>query len=97
MPLLHCLLIYYTCDVNICVGNGSWPTYAMLSILPPEPGVTKGKDFWEEAKGVVWFKDRLCVLDINSNRELTLKEAHEIAYSIHPGNEKMYQDLKKRF
>jgi hypothetical protein len=40
MPLLHCLLIYYTCDINICVGNGSWPTYAMHLVLPPEPGVT---------------------------------------------------------
>jgi hypothetical protein len=40
-PLLHCLLIYYTCDVNIYVGNGSWPTYAMHSVLPPEPGVTE--------------------------------------------------------
>jgi hypothetical protein len=41
MLLLHCLLIYYTCDVNICVENGSWPTYAMHSVLPPEPGVTE--------------------------------------------------------
>jgi hypothetical protein len=40
MPLLHCLLIYYTCDVNICVENGSWPTYVMHSVLPPEPGDT---------------------------------------------------------
>jgi hypothetical protein len=40
MPLLHCLLIYYTCDVNICVENGSSHTYAMHSVLPPEPGVT---------------------------------------------------------
>jgi hypothetical protein len=46
---------------------------------------------------VVWFKDRLCVPDITSIRELILKEAHEIAYSIHPGSEEMYQDLKKRF
>jgi hypothetical protein len=40
---------------------------------------------------VIWFKDRLCVLDIKS------KEAHETAYSIHPRSEKMYQDLKSRF
>jgi hypothetical protein len=46
---------------------------------------------------VVWFKDRLCVPDIKSIWELILKEAHETAYSIHPGSEKMYQDLKKRF
>jgi hypothetical protein len=46
---------------------------------------------------VVWFKDRLCVLDIKSIRELILEEAHETAYSINPRSEKMYQDLKKRF
>jgi hypothetical protein len=45
----------------------------------------------------MWFKDRLCIPDIKAIRELILKEAHETAYSIHPGSEKMYQDLKKRF
>jgi hypothetical protein len=57
----------------------------------------KGPDFREDAEGVVWFKDRLWVPNITSIRELILKEAHETAYSIHPGREKMYQDLKKRF
>jgi hypothetical protein len=57
----------------------------------------KGKDFWEDVEGVVWFKDRVCVSDIKLIWELILKEAHETAYSIHPGSEKMYQDLKKRF
>jgi hypothetical protein len=57
----------------------------------------KGKDFHEDAEGVVWFKDRLCVPNIKSIRELILKEDHETAYCIHPGSEKMYQDLKKRF
>jgi hypothetical protein len=45
---------------------------------------------------VVWFKDRLCVPNVQSIRELILKEARETAYSIHPGSEKMYQDLKKK-
>jgi hypothetical protein len=57
----------------------------------------KDKDFSEDEEDVVWFKDRLCVPDIKSIRELILKEAHDIAYSIHTGSEKMYQDLKKRF
>jgi hypothetical protein len=57
----------------------------------------RGKDFREDAKGVIWFKDRLCVPNVQSIRELILKEAHETAYSIHPGSEKMYQDLKKKF
>jgi hypothetical protein len=57
----------------------------------------RGKYFWEDAEGVIWFKDRLCVPNVQSIRELILKEAHELAYSIHPGSEKMYQDLKKKF
>jgi hypothetical protein len=26
--------VYYTCDVNIYVENGSWLTYVMQSVLP---------------------------------------------------------------
>jgi hypothetical protein len=50
----------------------------------------RGKDFLEDAEGVIWFKDRLCVPNVQSIRELILKEAHETAYSIHPRSEKMY-------
>jgi hypothetical protein len=57
----------------------------------------KGKEFRGDAEDIVWFKNRLYVPDIKSIRELILKEAHETAYSIHSGSEKMYQDLKKRF
>jgi hypothetical protein len=39
----------------------------------------RDKDFWEDAEGVVWFKDRLCVLNVQSIQELILKEAHETA------------------
>jgi hypothetical protein len=55
-----------------------------------------GKDFREDAEGVVWFKDRLCVPNIKSIRELILKDSHERDYSIHPSRMKMYQDLKKQ-
>jgi hypothetical protein len=57
----------------------------------------RGKEFREDAEGVIWFKDRLCVPNVQTIRGLILKEAHETAYSIHPGSEKMYQDLKKKF
>jgi hypothetical protein len=49
----------------------------------------RGKDFREDAEGVIWFKDRLCVPNVQSIRELILKEAHETTYSIHPRSEKM--------
>jgi hypothetical protein len=50
----------------------------------------RGKDFREDAEGVVWFKDRLCVPNVQFIRDFILKEAHETAYSIHPRSEKMY-------
>jgi hypothetical protein len=40
----------------------------------------RGKDFREDAEGVIWFKDRLCVPNVQSIQELILKEAHESAY-----------------
>jgi hypothetical protein len=55
----------------------------------------RGKDFREDVEGVVWFKNHLCVPNVQSIWELILKESHETAYSIHPRSEKMYQDLKK--
>jgi hypothetical protein len=53
--------------------------------------------FQQDANGVLWFKDRLIVLkDLELCRKI-MDEAHCSWYSIHPGTNKMYQDLKKNF
>jgi hypothetical protein len=57
----------------------------------------RGPEFTEDEQGTIWFKDRICVLDIESLRETILKEAHDSDYSIHPGSTKMYQDLKQKY
>ncbi|WVZ70303.1 hypothetical protein U9M48_018979 [Paspalum notatum var. saurae] len=49
----------------------------------------KAPGFRIHAEGTVWHGDRICVPNIKSVWELILKEAHETAYSIHPGSEKM--------
>jgi hypothetical protein len=54
-------------------------------------------DFTEDEQGTVWFKGRLCVPETGDLRETILREAHDSAYSIHPGSTKMYQDLKQRY
>jgi hypothetical protein len=54
-------------------------------------------DFTEDEQGTVWFKNRLCVPKIGDLRETILREAHNSAYSIHPGSNKMYQDIKQRY
>jgi hypothetical protein len=46
---------------------------------------------------MLWYKKRLCVPEIKEIRELILREAHDSAYSIHPGCTKMYHDLKNRY
>jgi hypothetical protein len=55
------------------------------------------KLFQQDANGVMWFKDRLVVLKDFELRHKIMDEAHCSRYSIHPGTNKMYQDLKKNF
>jgi hypothetical protein len=53
--------------------------------------------FQQDADGVLWFKDRLVLpKDFELHRKI-MDEAHCSRYSIHPGTNKMYQDLKKKF
>jgi hypothetical protein len=37
------------------------------------------------------------VPDVDHLREKILQEAHDSAYSFHPGSTKMYQDLRERY
>jgi hypothetical protein len=46
---------------------------------------------------MLWYKKRICISEIKEIRELILREAHDLAYSIHPGSTKMYHDLKSRY
>ncbi|WVZ93543.1 hypothetical protein U9M48_039514 [Paspalum notatum var. saurae] len=59
--------------------------------------VGKAPHFREDEQGTVWYKNRICVPDVDSIRKLILSEALDTAYSIHPGSTKMYHDLKERF
>jgi hypothetical protein len=57
----------------------------------------RGLDFTEDEQGTIWFKNRICVPEIDRLRETILKEAHYSNYSIHPGSTKMYQDMKQKY
>src|SRR3954468_20077197 len=61
--------------------------------------MTKGKaeGFREDEHVAIWFEKRICVPQDAEIRKLILQEAHDSPYSIHPGNTKMYLDLKARF
>jgi hypothetical protein len=57
----------------------------------------KTSGFRVDEQGTLWYKKRLCVAEVKEIRELILREAHDSAYSIHPGSTKMYHDLKSGY
>ena len=57
----------------------------------------KAKGFREDEHDTLWFEDRVYVPNDPEIRKLILHKAHDSPYSIHPGNTKMYLDLKETF
>src|SRR5688572_3723275 len=60
---------------------------------------TEGKipELTQEDDGGLYFKKRIVVPKDENLRKLILDEAHLSKFAIHPGSNKMYQDLKQRF
>jgi hypothetical protein len=57
----------------------------------------KASDFSEDDEGVLWYKRRICMSNVKELKDKILYEAHESSYSIHPGGNKMYHDLKATY
>jgi hypothetical protein len=57
----------------------------------------KSLSFSEYVEGELWYKGRICVPSIKELKDKILRQAHESAYSIHPGGNKMYHDLKATY
>jgi hypothetical protein len=57
----------------------------------------KSSGFSEDDEGVLWYKGRIYVPNIKELKDKILHEAHESAYSIHPGGNKMYHNLKATY
>jgi hypothetical protein len=59
--------------------------------------IGKALKFHLDEHGTVWCGKRICVLDSKLIKDMILREAHNSAYSIHPGSTKMYLDLRERY
>jgi hypothetical protein len=57
----------------------------------------KSSGFSEDYEGVLWYKRMICVPNVKELNDKILREAHESAYSIHPGGNKMYHDLNATY
>ncbi|WVZ89218.1 hypothetical protein U9M48_035647 [Paspalum notatum var. saurae] len=53
--------------------------------------------FTLDDQGILWFKGRLVVPKDMELRKKILDEAHTSMFTMHPGSNKMYQDLKQKF
>ncbi|XP_070034756.1 uncharacterized protein [Nicotiana tomentosiformis] len=47
--------------------------------------------------GVLRIQGQICVPNVDGLRDLIVEEAHNSWYSIHPGDSKMYQDLRQYY
>jgi hypothetical protein len=62
-----------------------------------EQKVDKYKCFRQDNKGVLWFEDRLVVPKNPELRKKILDESHLSKFSMHPGSNKMYYDLRSLY
>ena len=53
------------------------------------------KAFVRRTDGMLCFKERYWIPLFGGIRDFIMHESHKSKYSIHPGSDKMYQDLKK--
>uniref|UniRef100_A0A453G2D1 Retrotransposon protein, putative, Ty3-gypsy subclass n=1 Tax=Aegilops tauschii subsp. strangulata TaxID=200361 RepID=A0A453G2D1_AEGTS len=71
--------------------------YKEISDIKERMSKGKAKGFREDEHDTLWFEDRIYVPNNAEIRKLILQETHDSPYSIHPGNTKMYLDLKEHF
>jgi hypothetical protein len=60
-------------------------------------GEAKYRCFHIDHQGVLWFNNRIVAPKNHQLRKQILDEAHLSKFSIHPGSNKMYQDLWRNF
>jgi hypothetical protein len=51
----------------------------------------------EDDQGELWYKERIYVSNVKELKDKILCEAHESAYSTHPGRNKMYHNHKATY
>ena len=46
-------------------------------------------------EGGLFYKNRLCVPNVQELKKKLMYESHNTVFTMHPGGNKMYQDLKR--
>jgi hypothetical protein len=60
-------------------------------------GKEKSIRFMKDDQGVSWYEGRIYVSKVKELKDKIFQEDCETTYSIHPGRNKMYHDLKPTY
>ena len=84
---LSALEVHPTLEERIKVAQvGNTSTERLQQLM--ERG--KASKMMKDDQGILWYGKHIFVPHHQDLKELIFKEAHELAYSIHPGGTKMY-------
>jgi hypothetical protein len=104
MMKLNLSVVPYSCNYNISVQpvlddriKKAQPSDKKLMVIKTLTGEDRAPNFRVDRDGFLWFQERLCVPKQGHYWQTILDEAHNSAYSIHPGATKMYLDLKQKY
>ncbi|GJV65905.1 putative reverse transcriptase domain-containing protein [Tanacetum coccineum] len=89
------LLSDYNCEIHYHLGKANVVVDA-LSRKEREPPLRNGK-LEPRADGTLCFNGRSWLPCYGDWRTVIMHESHKSKYSIHPGSDKMYQDMKKLY
>jgi hypothetical protein len=93
---LNCISVAPTLHEQINMAQNSDKGVQVIKEML-EQKVDKYNCFRQDRKGVLWFEDRLVVPKNPELRQKILDEAHLSKFSMHPGSNKMYHDLRSLY
>ena len=73
------------------------PGHPSIEGIKRKVSMGKASEFVIGNDGILRYRDRLCVPNIEDLKQQILAEVHTTPYSIHPGGTKMYKDIQERF
>ncbi|GJX26532.1 putative reverse transcriptase domain-containing protein [Tanacetum coccineum] len=96
------LLSDYDCELRYHSGKANVILNAQVEARKEENYGTENlcgmiKNLEPHANGMLCLKNRSWIPCFGNLRALIMHESHKSKYSIHPGSDKMYQDLKKLY
>jgi len=59
--------------------------------------VGKAPGFVIHEDGIIQFHNRVCIPAVEALKKKILDEGHNTPHSVHPGENKLYKDLKQTF